>query len=64
MNFKFSKHALEKIQLRKIPIQIAESIINKPQQIIEDDRDKKVYQSIIEFEEKKIVSYVRLYCDK
>jgi len=53
MNFKFSKHALEEIERRKIPIQFAESVLEEPGQIIEESQDKKVYQSIIEFENKK-----------
>ena len=46
----FSKHALEQMVIREIPVDIAKAIINKPQQVIKES-GKKVYQSIITFEE-------------
>ena len=45
----FSKHSLEQMQLRGITIELAQSILNTPQQIIPEP-DKKIYQSIINFE--------------
>jgi hypothetical protein len=46
----FSKHALEQMAVRGIPVDIAQTIINNPQQVI-TEAGKKVYQSIITFEE-------------
>ena len=47
MWYKFSKHALEELENRSISMEIAEKILANPQQIIEEDGDKKIYQSII-----------------
>ena len=46
----FSKHALEQMKARKIPLEIAQSVLRSPQQIIREP-DKKIYQSIINFED-------------
>jgi len=46
MNFEFSRHALEQMELRGISKQTVEKILANPQQIKEED-NKKVYQSII-----------------
>ena len=47
MNFEFSKHALEQMELRKISKNVVEKILSKPEQI-KDEEGKKVYQSIAE----------------
>ena len=47
----FSKHSLVQMQQRGIKIELAQSILDTPQQIILEP-DKKVYQSIINFEDK------------
>ncbi|MFZ4798592.1 MAG: DUF4258 domain-containing protein [Bacteroidia bacterium] len=47
MWYKFSKHALEELENRSISMEIAAKILDNPQQIIEEDGDKKIYQSII-----------------
>ena len=49
----FSKHALERIKIREIPINLAEKVLKEPQQIIDKGLHKKIYQSIFEFENKK-----------
>jgi hypothetical protein len=46
----FSKHALEQMAVRGIPVDIAKTIINNPQQVVTES-GKKVYQSIITFDE-------------
>ena len=47
MNYVFTKHALEQMELRKIPKSIVEKILANPGQIKNEER-KKVYQSIVE----------------
>ena len=47
----FSKHSLEQMQQREIKIELAQSILDSPQQVILEP-DKKIYQSIINFEDK------------
>ena len=48
-NVAFSKHALEQMELRNIPIEIVEAILNSPQQTILE-LEKKIFQSIVNFE--------------
>ena len=45
----FSKHALEQMQMRGVSIEIARSILAKPQQII-CEPGKKIYQSVVNFD--------------
>ena len=47
---KFSKHALEQIDVRGISIEIIQTVLNNPQQII-TALGKKIYQSIVNFED-------------
>lgn len=49
MNFKFSSHALEEIKKRKIPIALVQKVLEKPQQILEQDEDITIYQSQLDF---------------
>ena len=46
----FSKHALEQMKTREISLKIAQSVLDGPQQII-TETEKKIYQSIINFDE-------------
>ena len=48
-NVVFSKHALEQMELRNIPVEIVEAILNSPQQTILE-LEKKIFQSIVNFE--------------
>ena len=41
----FSKHALEQMALRGISVEIAQTILNNPQQIITQE-DKRINQSL------------------
>ena len=47
MWYKFSKHALEELQNRNIPIEIAEGILSMPQQVLFEGDNKKIRQSIV-----------------
>ena len=47
---KFSKHALEQIAVRGIPVEVAQSVLINLQQIITES-GKKIYQSIVNFED-------------
>lgn len=53
MNIEFTKHALEEIQIRGIELDIVEKIIRNPKQVLESEKNRKVYQDIIEFENNK-----------
>ena len=54
MRFKISHHAEEEIERRKIPLFLLKSVLEKPQQVITEKRDRKVYQSQLDFGEGKI----------
>jgi hypothetical protein len=45
MKFKFSSHALEEIQKRKIPIELVEEVLANPQQTFPQDEKISIYQS-------------------
>jgi len=47
VKFEISRHAHEEIVRRKIPLNIVETVLNNPQQIVEEYGNKKAYQSII-----------------
>ena len=49
MNFIFSKHALEQMELRNIPKEMVENVLRNPGQI-KDENGRKVYQSIVSFD--------------
>ncbi len=46
MNYIFSKHALEQMQLRGIRKSIVKDILTKPDQI-KEEKGNKIYQSIV-----------------
>ncbi|MBE9176718.1 DUF4258 domain-containing protein [Synechocystis salina LEGE 06155] len=50
MKYRFSNHALEEIQKRKIPIALVEQILNNPQQILQQDEEIQIYQSKFTFD--------------
>lgn len=55
MHYHLSKHVVEQAELRDIPIDIITTVLNQPDQIVNDesaDEGQKVYQSIIDFGEK------------
>ena len=49
MNFKFSNHALEEMEKRKVPIFFVEAVLENPQQILRQDEDITIYQSQVDF---------------
>jgi len=53
MNFKISQHAKDEIQRRNIPLDLLNSILNNPQQIVSEKNNRKAYQSKVEFDSGK-----------
>jgi hypothetical protein len=53
LKYRFSRHAREEMERRSIPAEIVESVLQEPQQVIEHPGGKKIYQSIVEFQEGK-----------
>jgi hypothetical protein len=47
--FKPSRHAKEEMERRGIPLAWLESVLENPQQIVPEYREKKAYQSQIDF---------------
>jgi len=45
MDFELSKHAQEELKKRKIPLQVIQSILNHPGQIIQED-NITIYQDL------------------
>ncbi|MBI5286516.1 MAG: DUF4258 domain-containing protein [Deltaproteobacteria bacterium] len=54
MKFKISKHAEEEMKRRQIPDTLVKSVLENPQQVVEEYGNKKAYQSQIDFGEGKI----------
>ncbi len=54
MKFRLSNHAKEEMQRRGIPFEFVESVLNNPQQIVEEKSGKKAYQSQIDFGDGRI----------
>lgn len=60
MNYTFSKHSIERLEERQIPITIAEEILKNPDEIIENHDGLTIYQGLKTFEDSK--NYlVRIY---
>jgi hypothetical protein len=49
MNFRFSNHALEEMEKRKVPISFVETVLENPQQTLQQDEEISIYQSQIDF---------------
>jgi hypothetical protein len=49
MDFKFSNHALEEMERRGISLEMLESVLHSPQQVVAEWDGKKAYQSQIDF---------------
>lgn len=49
MNFIFSNHALQELQRRGLQRNMVESVLNNPQQILEEKEGRKAYQSQVDF---------------
>ena len=61
MDFKFSNHAVEEIERRKIPISFVEAVLKYPQQILEQSKDITIYQSQLDFDTGKFYLTPRLH---
>lgn len=49
MSFRFSNHALEEMEKRKVPISFVETVLEDPQQILQQDEEITIYQSQMDF---------------
>ena len=47
MNYQFSLHAIEEMANRQIPQEIIEQVLDNPLQVIPQNPDKQIFQSII-----------------
>jgi len=47
--FKLSAHAQEEVERRRIPMQLVESVLSRPQQVVPAFRGKTAYQSEFDF---------------
>jgi mRNA-degrading endonuclease RelE of RelBE toxin-antitoxin system len=48
MDYKFSSHAQTEMERRKISVDLVESVLDNPQQIISEKEERKAYQSKID----------------
>lgn len=48
LKFEISMHAKKEIGRREIPLHVVETILQKPQQIVDEYGNKKAYQSIMD----------------
>ncbi len=63
MKYIISKNANEKIEKRKIPLNLIDEVLNNPERRI-DSEGVTIYQSIIDFESKRQLLRVFVNCDK
>jgi len=49
MNYTLSNHASKELGNRQIPVELLETVLNEPQQIIPDEFDTVIFQSILTF---------------
>jgi hypothetical protein len=49
LDFRLSRHARKEIERREIPLDLVESVLNNPQQIVNEREGRKAYQSQIDF---------------
>jgi hypothetical protein len=54
MNYRISRHAKEEMKRRGIPLEILESVLKDPQQVVNDPAGNRVYQSKVDFKEGKV----------
>lgn len=47
--FRYSTHALEEMERRSIPIEIANGVLQQPEQIVLERAPRKAYQSRVNF---------------
>lgn len=51
VNFVYSKHALEEMVRRRIPRDMADEVLRKPEQVVDEHSLRKCYQSRVYCEE-------------
>ncbi len=49
LNFKLSRHVREEMERRSIPLNLLESVLENPQQVVSERGGKKAYQSKLDF---------------
>lgn len=49
MRFEISKHARQEMKRRGLPEDIVDRIVRDPQQVVDECRNMKAYQAIIDF---------------
>ena len=54
MNFRFSDHAKEEVKRRRITIDMVNSVLDNPEQVLQVEMGREVYQSKIDFGAGKI----------
>ena len=62
MNFVFSGHAKQELVNRRIPQELAEGVLQNPQQKFPDSEDTVCYQSVVEFDAKRCL--LRLFVNE
>jgi hypothetical protein len=50
MDFYISRHAEEQCERRGISSEILDAVLQNPEQVIEEDEGKRIYQSQVDFE--------------
>ena len=55
MEFKFAPHAVGEMQNRDIPLQVVLMILNEPEQILPEQKDRSAYQSEVEINGKRYI---------
>jgi hypothetical protein len=50
MDFYITRHAEEQCERRGISIEILDAVLQNPEQVVEDEEGKRIYQSQVDFE--------------
>ncbi|WP_016879572.1 DUF4258 domain-containing protein [Chlorogloeopsis fritschii PCC 9212] len=54
MRYRISRHVQEEMERRRISLSLVESVLDNPQQIIQEKEGRKAYQSQVDFGDGKI----------
>ncbi len=52
MNVRFTPHAIEECERRAIPMEVAQRVVDSPQQIVPNVEGRQAYQAKIAFDDK------------
>lgn len=52
MKIRFTTHAIEECERRSIPVEVAQAVVESPQQIISSGEGRQAYQSKVAFGDK------------